>query len=186
VAEWNYFLQYFRGKNPATKRFGGFFFAHFVEHVTKREAQVFAGECLPVLKHCGIVRIIVPNLGGAARNYLPELDNLRKDGPIIDVCPANALISHIAVCGPPRRWFRPMDWYQVWLDYHRHFWMYHRQSLAILIALGGFESVAVDNELQDSEVPFLSEVEREGALGLNGGGFVIEARKPSSVQLSHV
>ncbi len=79
-----------------------------------------------------------------------------------------------------------MDWYQVWLDYHRHFWMYHRQSLAILIALGGFESVAVDNELQDSEVPFLSEVEREGALGLNGGGFVIEARKPSSVQLSHV
>jgi predicted SAM-dependent methyltransferase len=173
------------GRIPLKSDCADFIFTgHFVEHLTRDEAQVFVGECLRILKPGGVLRIIVPNLEGAARKYLRDLDKLLQEAPALDLCPADAFISNISMCSPRRRWWRLMDWYQICFDYHRHFWMYDRQSLATAIALGGFESVTVDRKLQDSEIPFLSEVEREGALGADGGGFALEARKPITAQLA--
>ncbi len=48
--------------------------SHFLEHLQKREAEKFIGECYRVMKKGGIIRIVVPDLETIIRNYLTFLE----------------------------------------------------------------------------------------------------------------
>jgi SAM-dependent methyltransferase len=153
--------------------------AHFVEHLTKEEGQVFFRECLRVLKPGARIRVVVPDLEGAARRYLRDLDACGgRDLRAIGECPGDEFMRQLSVSGPRRRWTKAADWYQVWYDYHRHFWMYDRQSLSVTAERAGFCEILVDVRLSESGIVGLDQVERAGAVGENGEGFALEAVKP--------
>jgi len=48
--------------------------SHLLEHFSKDEAPQFLRECFRVLKHEGILRVVVPDLEGIARFYLQALE----------------------------------------------------------------------------------------------------------------
>ena len=155
------------------------FSAHFLEHLTKEEGEVFVRECLRVLKPGARMRIVVPDLEGLARKYLRALDaGGRRDLHAMGESPADEFVRQLCVCGPRRRWTRPADWYQVWHDYHRHFWMYDRQSLSVAVERAGFSEISVDIPSDQSGIVGLEQVERAGATGEDGVGFSLEAVKP--------
>jgi hypothetical protein len=140
---------------------------------------VFFRECLRVLKPGCRIRIVVPDLEGAARKYLRDLDACRgRDFGVSRECPGDEFLQQLSVSGPRRRWTKAGDWYQAWYDYHRHFWMYDRQSLSVAAERAGFSEILVDIRLNESSIIGLDQVERVGAVGGDGGGFALEAVKP--------
>jgi cephalosporin hydroxylase/predicted SAM-dependent methyltransferase len=48
--------------------------SHVLEHLTKEQGKAFLAECFRVLKHGGILRVVVPDLERIARLYLENLD----------------------------------------------------------------------------------------------------------------
>ena len=155
------------------------FASHFFEHLTRTEGCHFLKECLRVLKPGGKIRIIVPDLEGAARCYLRELELEVKAGRSQNKqCSGDKFMGGLFVCGPRRRWWVPADWYQAFHDYHRHFWMYDRQSLAAVAADAGFCEIKVGVAREKSEAPDIAEVERNEATGEDGLGFSLEGTKP--------
>lgn len=48
--------------------------SHVLEHLDRGQAKRFVDECRRVLKPGGVVRIVVPDLEGIAKNYLSALD----------------------------------------------------------------------------------------------------------------
>lgn len=48
--------------------------SHVLEHVTPDQARTLLGECYRVLRYGGIIRIVVPDLEGIAREYLRTLE----------------------------------------------------------------------------------------------------------------
>jgi predicted SAM-dependent methyltransferase/tetratricopeptide (TPR) repeat protein len=52
--------------------------SHVLEHLTKAQGKAFLAECFRVLKHGGILRVVVPDLERIARLYLENLDNAEE------------------------------------------------------------------------------------------------------------
>ena len=50
--------------------------SHVLEHLKRPDAQFFMGECFRVLKPGGILRVAVPDLEQACRQYLLTLDQV--------------------------------------------------------------------------------------------------------------
>jgi len=48
--------------------------SHLIEHFSKQEAHGFLKECFRVLKYCGIIRVVVPDLERIAQIYLHALE----------------------------------------------------------------------------------------------------------------
>lgn len=51
--------------------------SHLLEHFSKTEAPSFVAECLRVLRSGGVLRVVVPDLEGIAREYLKSLEEAR-------------------------------------------------------------------------------------------------------------
>jgi predicted SAM-dependent methyltransferase len=56
--------------------------SNILEHLHKEKAEAFLHECHRILKPKGIIRIAIPDLEQLCRNYLSELDEVRKTNPI--------------------------------------------------------------------------------------------------------
>lgn len=52
--------------------------SHVVEHLTPVEASNLLRECHRVLKQGGVIRVVVPDLEGAAKGYLDALEQVRQ------------------------------------------------------------------------------------------------------------
>jgi SAM-dependent methyltransferase len=52
--------------------------SHVLEHLTKEQGKAFLAECFRVLKHGGILRVVVPDLERIARLYLENLDKAEE------------------------------------------------------------------------------------------------------------
>jgi predicted SAM-dependent methyltransferase len=52
--------------------------SHVLEHLTKEQGKAFLAECFRVLKHGGILRVVVPDLERIARLYLENFDNAEE------------------------------------------------------------------------------------------------------------
>jgi cephalosporin hydroxylase/predicted SAM-dependent methyltransferase len=52
--------------------------SHVLEHLSKEQGKAFLAECFRVLKHGGILRVVVPDLERIARLYLENLDNAEE------------------------------------------------------------------------------------------------------------
>lgn len=50
--------------------------SHLLEHLDKDGAHYFLAECMRVLKSGGVIRLVVPDLEGIAREYLRVLDDV--------------------------------------------------------------------------------------------------------------
>ncbi|MDH4316866.1 MAG: methyltransferase domain-containing protein, partial [Desulfobulbaceae bacterium] len=64
--------------------FDAVYHSHVLEHMPKRYAPVFLGECLRVLKPGGILRVVVPDLESAAQEYLQQLQKA-KNGDQVEI-----------------------------------------------------------------------------------------------------
>ncbi len=56
------------------KLFDVVYHSHFLEHLDKDAAYLFLRECYRVLKPCGVIRVVVPDLEIRCRNYLNTLE----------------------------------------------------------------------------------------------------------------
>jgi len=56
------------------KLFDVVYHSHFLEHLDKNAAYLFLKECYRVLKPCGVIRVVVPDLEIRCRNYLRTLE----------------------------------------------------------------------------------------------------------------
>ncbi len=54
--------------------------AHMLEHLPRRNVEAFLSQCLRVLKPGGILRLVVPDLEAAARQYLEHLERAEAGG----------------------------------------------------------------------------------------------------------
>lgn len=54
--------------------FDAVYHSHMLEHLGRDRAAPFLHECFRVLKHSGVIRVVVPDLEGIARSYLKWLD----------------------------------------------------------------------------------------------------------------
>lgn len=59
--------------------FDAVYSGHFLEHLTKSQGDFVLSEIHRVLKHQGIVRIVVPDLENVCREYLNVLSNIRDE-----------------------------------------------------------------------------------------------------------
>jgi hypothetical protein len=110
---------------------------------------------------------------------LQDLDACgKRDLRAVGESPGNEFVQQLGLSGPRRRWVNAADWYQVWHDYHRHFWMYDRLSLSAAAERAGFSEISVNIPRNESSIVGLEQVERDGATGENGVGFALEAAKP--------
>lgn len=158
--------------------FDAVYTSHFLEHLPREDCVATLKRCYHILKPGGVMRLIVPDLEGSARHYLAKLDGLQRRGSTA-LCPGDEFFGGLFCHSPrKRRVFHPYDWYQRMFDYHTHFWMYDRQSMSKLLQDVGFIFIE-ERQLWDSAIPGVQEVEREGAVGPDGAGFIIECRKPS-------
>lgn len=61
-----------------TATFEVVYHSHFLEHLDKHAASGFLCECRRVLKPCGIIRIVVPDLTTLCREYLRTFESLSR------------------------------------------------------------------------------------------------------------
>jgi predicted SAM-dependent methyltransferase len=59
--------------------------SHVLEHLDKTGAQYLIGECFRVLKKDGVIRVVLPDLEGLAREYLRILGTVTADNTIDDL-----------------------------------------------------------------------------------------------------
>lgn len=146
--------------------------SHFVEHLTKAEAKSVVDEIFRILKPSAVVRIVVPDLEGAARSYVASLD-------ANDDSAADTFLKRLYICRTTRPSpFRMRDWFSIWNDYQTHFWMYDARSMARLLREAGFINTGVKPCQVSSEIEDIVHVERKGSVGENGAGFAVEATRP--------
>lgn len=161
------------GKLPfATSSVNAIYTSHFVEHLTQKEAIYFLGEAYRILEPGGVIRIVVPDLAGAARAYIQAFD-------AGDCSAANKLLNSLYICKTNRMSvFRPRDLFSLWCDYQTHFWMYDPLSLKELLREQGFVDIDQLPALSSERIENLQVIERSDAIGTNGEGFAMEGCKP--------
>jgi SAM-dependent methyltransferase len=98
--------------------------SHFLEHLARSDAERLICEVFRVLKPCGLLRVVVPDLALGARQYL---EALRTD-------PQN---------------FKAAPEFLNWLQLSRpgvrdpHLWMYDVPSLTAMLSKTGFANIVV-------------------------------------------
>jgi predicted SAM-dependent methyltransferase len=53
--------------------------SHFLEHLSMKDARFMVAECHRILKHGGMIRVVVPDLEYNAKLYLKCLEDLARD-----------------------------------------------------------------------------------------------------------
>lgn len=137
--------------------------SHFVEHLDRAEADRFLRESLRVLRAGGVLRLAMPDLQKAARDYLARLDGGDAEA-------ANAFIDFL--------YFRPEHHGShlrrlVLRALHRpHGWMYDAVSLAARLRAIGFERVT-ERPTGEADCPDAD------ILDTRPESFFLEARAPT-------
>jgi len=107
--------------------------SHFIEHLERSEAEQLLREVFRVLKPCGIVRIVVPDLAIGVRQYVEAIGSNPEDA---DAAP------------------RFLSWLQLGTSRTRspHRWMYDAPSLKRILKAVGFDDIAAC-EYRQGRVP---------------------------------
>jgi SAM-dependent methyltransferase len=152
--------------------------SHLLEHLKREDCVVVLQRCRQLLKPGGVLRVVLPDLEGMTRRYLTEVDRGGMSSDAASPSPADQFFEALH-CHTPHRAPRSILYrlYQCIFDYHTHFWMYDRRSMSLLLETAGFVSIA-ECQTWTSDIPAIQEVERQGASGPNGAGFILECRKP--------
>jgi predicted SAM-dependent methyltransferase len=151
--------------------------SHVFEHLYREEGQQLVRESFRVLVPGGIIRIVVPDLRDAVREYLGERPFGEHSPAEKALSPADLFNQRLLMRWPsPSKRFPLYRLYEAWQDFHSHKWMYDEQSLGSLIRSVGFVDVARRN-YGESQIQDVVDVEDPSRI-LNGAGVCVEGRKP--------
>ena len=137
--------------------------SHMIEHLDRREAAGFLGECRRVLKPGGILRIVVPDLRVTVNDYVARgnadifLDQLQ-----LELDKPRGVRGHLR---------------NLLLGGRNHHWLYDGPSIAQLLERNGFDDVC-------SLPPGQSRIAEPGELNLHeraGESAYVEGVRPRAV-----
>jgi SAM-dependent methyltransferase len=158
--------------------------SHLLEHLSPRHAQGLLKECYRVLVPRGIIRLVVPDLEKACRDYLSALQESSKLSRNQSYAPykreaeppAETLLNYLQLVpssepeGPLMRLARSF------LDRNGHKWMYDRDSLHAGLAAAGFLEI-VPQQFGVSAIPEIKELDIPARASES---LYMEARKPAT------
>jgi predicted SAM-dependent methyltransferase len=67
--------------------------SHLLEHLKREEAEFVLKECYRALKKGGIIRIVVPDLECAIREYISKVEYIEEEGIDSTVTPADEFVE---------------------------------------------------------------------------------------------
>lgn len=70
--------------------------SHFLEHLSREDAQIFIKECYRLLDTKGIIRIIVPDLTQCVEEYIKKIGQI-KQGILINELPAERFLEALNI-----------------------------------------------------------------------------------------
>jgi SAM-dependent methyltransferase len=164
---------------PANVRFGdivrrlpvadgscrGVYASHVLEHLSLNDFHLALKNTWRILRDGGVFRLVVPDLEGAAREYLRRID--RSEGE------ANAFFLEATGLGQKvrRRGLSGLAWYYLGNSEHR--WMWDAVSLSFALKEQGFTQIR-RCAFGDSEDPMFALVEDPGRFE---SALALEARR---------
>ena len=131
------------------------FTSHFLEHLTRNEADFLLKECYRVLKNEGVIRIIVPDLQFKMRSYISKMEQLKVESIDSDTTPADefleelGLFDNVGKADPfVVRFARILQG-----NKNLHKWLYDFYSLSLKLKLCGFVRIVqkgyLDSQIED-------------------------------------
>ncbi len=133
--------------------------SHFLEHLPRRDALAFLGECYRVLRPGGIIRLVVPDLESLAVEYVSSKG--RAGGG--DTGSADRFVEGLGVIKDFKNLPLPSRLYLMWKGSDLHRWLYDFDSLAHLLREARFKRIERKSYL-DSGISRIRDVEREERL----------------------
>jgi len=156
---------------------GAIYSSHLLEHLYHEEGQQLIRESYRVLARGGVLRIVVPDLASIVQEYLGERPFGELSNNAQRACSADRLNQRLLM----RPSAPPSDnlfsrFYNCWMDFHTHKWMYDANSLKHHMESAGFAE-ARKMALHESRIDGIEQVEDPTRV-LGGEGICIEAIKP--------
>jgi len=128
----------------------GVYCSHTLEHLSLEDFKIALANTYKILKPGGIFRCIVPDLELAARTYLQQLDEGRKD--------ASIGFMNNTLLGLKQRPRGAKQQAEALLGNAHHLWMWDRHSLSQALEQAGFHSIRTC-QFNDCEDPMFHLVE---------------------------
>lgn len=151
--------------------------SHLFEHLHFEEGTKLIRECFRVLVRGGILRIVVPDLNAAIREYLGEQPFGTPPEDLSSLKPADRLNQRLLLRSPtPRSGSLFYRLYCSLKDFENHKWMYDADSLTAQFERGGFVEIQA-MDLHVSRIDGIEQVEDPSRV-LNGAGICIEGVRP--------
>ncbi len=128
--------------------------SHVLEHFEKYETENILKECYRILKRCGVLRIVLPDLAIFINNYKPGLSD--------------------SFCNNFFGWYRDQGQHNFFRFLIRdHKWMYDSKSFINLLENAGFKK----NVLQKFKVGMVPNIDKLDILDYKDHSFYIESTK---------
>ncbi len=158
--------------------------SHFLEHLRPSQAQRLLKDCYRILVPRGIIRVVVPDLEKACRDYLGALQESsilsrrRSYAPYEREAepPADAFLKYLQLVPSSEPEESLMRLARSFLDRDGHKWMYDRDSLHAELAAAGFLEI-VPLQFGVSAIPEIKELDIPARASES---LYMEARKPAT------
>jgi len=156
--------------------------SHFLEHLSRENADKFIAECLRVLRPHGLIRVVVPDLELLCRKYLRTIDQ-DADSHLQSIANIFELMVRMDTAGtsaqkPVVRYFERIIRGNAFKTGQLHQWMYDRVSLGRLLSRNGFCEI-IRRDAISSDLPSWEHIgldtEPDGT-ELHPGSLFMEAR----------
>lgn len=152
--------------------------SHLLEHLHLSEGMALLRECHRVLRPGGVIRIVVPDLESAIRDYVERREHAETyRNTFLTRTRADELNSRMLFheATPVPGGFA-MRTFRLHNAFHQHKWMYDAESLSAHLSAAGFREVARRGFLE-SRISTISEVESRARV--EDGGLAVEGVKAS-------
>lgn len=170
--------------------FGAVYHSHLLEHLPKDAAPGFLAECFRVSAPGAVLRVVVPDLERAARDYIGALEGIASgdtaawadyDSATDDIFEQMVRDEGVGVAaqsGPLRRVERAVRGGADRIG-ERHLWMYDRHSLTRLLEAAGFRDISVTDH-RTSRITGWERfgLDQEGDVEYIRGSLYLEAVRP--------
>jgi len=118
------------------------YISHFLEHLSKKDAEYFLKECYRVMRKGGVIRIIVPDLQAGVKNYINKMEYIEKDTSTAS--PADEFVEGLGLFNNVGKYDSFLIKFVRFLQGNKniHKWMYDYYSLTLRLKLCGFVRIS--------------------------------------------
>ncbi len=127
--------------------------SHFLEHLSKKNAEYFLKECYRVMRKGGIIRIVVPDLQAGVKNYINKMEYIEKDTSTAS--PADEFVEGLGLYDNTGKHDSFLIKFMRILQGNKniHKWIYDYYSLSLRLKLCGFVKISqrkyLDSQIED-------------------------------------